>query len=87
MKYVFAVLVLIVLVFGITANLLWRQLRRKLAAMLQMQAPTQAQTSAARQAQSMVACQQCGLHVPQHEAVYRAGQPYCCQAHANGAAI
>lgn len=31
--------------------------------------------------QTMVKCQACGLHVPQDEALYREGRPYCSEAH------
>ena len=41
-------------------------------------APSHADGSAER----VVACAQCGLHIPQSEALMRAGQPYCSQAHA-----
>ncbi len=34
------------------------------------------------QAETMVACAHCGLHIPQSEAVQRAGQSYCSQEHA-----
>lgn len=36
-------------------------------------------------AERMVACTQCGLHIPQSEALMRAGQPYCSTAHADQA--
>ena len=36
-------------------------------------------------AERMVACTQCGLHIPTSEALMRAGQPYCCAAHADQA--
>ena len=36
-------------------------------------------------AERMVACAQCGLHIPQSEALMRAGQPYCSTAHADQA--
>lgn len=45
---------------------------------------------AAQQAQALtplpvVACAQCGLHIPQTEAIVRHGQPYCCSSHAESA--
>jgi hypothetical protein len=45
-------------------------------------APYPADEAANSHAERMLACAQCGLHVPQSEAVMRAGQPYCCTAHA-----
>ena len=46
-------------------------------------AAAQNASSAADGAERMLACAQCGLHIPQSEAVMRAGQPYCSPAHAN----
>ena len=45
--------------------------------------PAAAQAEA--NAERMVACAQCGLHIPQSEALMRAGQPYCSTAHADQA--
>ena len=45
--------------------------------------PAAAQADA--NAERMVACTQCGLHIPQSEALMRAGQPYCSTAHADQA--
>ena len=45
--------------------------------------PAAAQAEA--NAERMVACTQCGLHIPQSEALMRAGQPYCSTAHADQA--
>ena len=42
--------------------------------------PAVERASAAR-LQAMVACAQCGLHVPKAEAVMLDQQPYCCAAH------
>ena len=47
------------------------------------QAQTQPRTDGS--AERMVACAQCGLHIPQSEALMRAGQPYCSPAHADQA--
>ena len=47
------------------------------------QAQTQPRTDGS--AERMVACAQCGLHIPQSEALVRAGQPYCSPAHADQA--
>lgn len=48
-------------------------------------AAAQNASSAADGAERMLACAQCGLHIPQSEALMRAGQPYCSPAHANQA--
>lgn len=32
----------------------------------------------------MLACRQCGLHVPESEGVHRGEAFYCCDAHARG---
>lgn len=32
-------------------------------------------------AQPMIACAQCGLHVPRHEALPGRGGAFCCEAH------
>ena len=47
--------------------------------------PGPAATQADANAERMVACAQCGLHIPQSEALMRAGQPYCSTAHADQA--
>jgi uncharacterized protein len=38
--------------------------------------------SATQDAEAMVCCVHCQLHVPVSEAVYRGRQAYCCEAHA-----
>ena len=47
--------------------------------------PGSAAAQAEANAERMVACAQCGLHIPQSEALMRAGQPYCSTAHADQA--
>ena len=47
--------------------------------------PRPAAAQAEANAERMVACAQCGLHIPQSEALMRAGQPYCSTAHADQA--
>ena len=47
--------------------------------------PGPAAEPAEANAERMVACAQCGLHIPQSEALMRAGQPYCSTAHADQA--
>ena len=41
-----------------------------------------ARAEAGSAAERMVACAQCGLHIPQSEAVLQAGQTYCSLEHA-----
>lgn len=35
------------------------------------------------QFEAMVSCSHCGLHLPQRDAVHKAGRYYCCQEHAD----
>lgn len=43
--------------------------------------PDQRAAAPGAQAERMVACAHCGLHVPESEAVEGAGQLFCCPAH------
>jgi uncharacterized protein len=45
------------------------------------QKPPAQRTSGAPAAQNMVCCAQCGLNVPQSEAVAAGGRWYCCEQH------
>lgn len=36
------------------------------------------------QAQDMVSCQYCGIHLPKSESVMANGKYYCCTAHSQG---
>jgi len=36
-----------------------------------------------KQAQDMVRCQVCGVHLPKTEGIQKNGSYYCCQEHAN----
>ena len=36
------------------------------------------------QAQDMVACAACGVHIPKSESILRQGAYYCCKEHSNG---
>lgn len=71
MKYLLVVVALLFVLYRA-----YKQVRRALQG-LRGGAPWQAQP------QVMVRCAYCGLHVPQHEAFYRAGQGYCSIAHAH----
>ena len=39
-----------------------------------------------QQAQDMVACAACGVHIPKSESIFRQGAYYCCKEHSNGGA-
>ena len=71
MKYLLVVVALLFVLYRAC-----KQVRRALQS-LRGAEPWQAQP------QVMVRCACCGLHVPQHEAFYRAGQGYCSIAHAH----
>lgn len=53
--------------------------------MLRGQRPSAARASApdpaAPPVQRMVACGQCGVHLPENESLQEAGQHYCCEQH------
>ena len=74
MKYLLVLLVVVVAV-GI-----WRSKRRAEAA-----EPTRTATTLP-QAQTMVACAHCGVHLPHSEALAHAGQHYCSPAHRDAGA-
>ena len=38
------------------------------------------------QAQDMVVCAACGVHIPKSESILRQGAYYCCKEHSNGGA-
>lgn len=62
------------LLFAFVGWLIWRAMRSK--------PPVSASRSAAPQAERMVRCAQCGLNVPEREALMVADRSYCCPAHA-----
>ena len=64
-----------------------QQMGQSMGQSMGQQTAGQAQTQphADGNAERMVACAQCGLHIPQSEALMRAGQPYCSPAHADQA--
>lgn len=76
MKYLLAWIVLLIALIQ-----LWRKLRAGWRGM-QGAAGHKPQR---QDAQAMVPCHACGVHVPQSEAFYRAGRAYCCDAHARNA--
>lgn len=39
------------------------------------------QTPASSPVQQMVACDHCGVHLPENESLQAFGQHYCCEAH------
>ncbi|MDO5653594.1 MAG: PP0621 family protein [Brachymonas sp.] len=68
MRYFLVLVVLVVVV---------QVLQRVVRGLRQGTGPTRQRTIA----QPTVACASCGVHVPQQEAVFEAGQAYCCRAH------
>lgn len=75
MKYLLAFLVLL-----IALSQLWRKWRAWL------RGPAGAGLRPTRpEAQTMVPCHMCGVHIPQNEAFYRNSRAYCCAAHAQQA--
>ncbi len=76
MKYL-----LIFTAFGFLTYMSWRWLLRYLFRLIQgMQGKTILTQSP--KTQMMVCCKNCGLHIPERDAFYFAGQPYCSAAHA-----
>lgn len=43
-----------------------------------------ARSGSAQGTQTMLACHACGLHLPQHDVVFRHGKPFCSPEHADG---
>lgn len=64
---------LLLLVFGIVAYLLWKGLRRNGSA--------SCRDRSSRDAERMVDCSQCGVHLPVSEAVSGDGRYFCCDEH------
>ena len=66
------------LLLVIPALLIWWILRL-------LRAPAPAREKRKPRVESMVACEKCGLHVPESEAIVKDGKPYCSREHADGA--
>lgn len=63
--------------FGIIfAVIWWLKLSRQSTSATSSKSPSQ-------QAQNMVACMQCGVHLPENEAVTTAAGIYCSESHRN----
>lgn len=60
------------LAVGVLVYLLLRSLRRP---------PQSGQAEAAPDAEDMVRCAQCGVHLPRSESVQAEGRTFCCEAH------
>ncbi len=69
MKYLVLLLVLLVAYFS------WRNKRRHKTTVRKGPAPQLAAP------QDMLACAQCGVHVPRSDALIWRGRSYCCAAH------
>ncbi|ASK35065.1 PP0621 family protein [Alloalcanivorax mobilis] len=67
------------LVFAALIYLIWRLAKRLLPAR-HGDARRPAEPDKAT-AQRMLKCQQCGVHVPEHEAFQHNGLSFCCQSH------
>lgn len=64
---------------GLAAYLAWRWVK------LQRLRDTRAPGAPPRQAQAMVSCAACGLHLPRQEALPKGERYYCCEEHRRGA--
>jgi uncharacterized protein len=64
---------------GLAAYLAWRWVK------LQRLRDTRAPGAPPRQAQAMVSCATCGLHLPRQEALAKDEHYYCCEEHRRGA--
>ncbi|WP_294770096.1 PP0621 family protein [uncultured Rhodoferax sp.] len=71
-----------VLVFLVVFLVAWRWRSARSHGMVQKQ---QAKARAAAQPTQMVACAQCGLHLPQHDALPGRRGNYCSAAHRQSA--
>lgn len=70
------------LLIGFAVYLAWRWWQTQ----QRLRAPQGRTASAARDGEKMVACQTCGLNLPQSEAVVEDGRAYCCEEHRRSAA-
>jgi len=57
---------------------------RRLISQIGKPTRTPGATDRQKASEHMLACQRCGLHVPESEGVTQAGQFFCCDAHARG---
>lgn len=71
MKYLLLLVVVLVAVW------VWRHNRRDERTGVPPAPPPQTLTPATR----MIACTHCGMHLPEHEAVYGERGLYCCHEH------
>ena len=65
---------LLLLLFGVVAYLLFKGVRRRATARREGDRP-------APGAERMVACAQCGVHLPEGEAIAGEGRHFCCEEH------
>ena len=75
MKFLLILLIVLVVVWW------WRNGRSDSSNQDEARKPAQAPTPEAEKPQAMVACRQCGLHVPRAEAVSGDQGLYCCAEH------
>ena len=75
------------LLWALVIYLAWRWYETKKARAVEAQvAPAAADADAVNGAEKMVACAQCGVHLPLSESVQGTdSRHYCCDAHRSGA--
>lgn len=67
------------LLLALAAYVVWRWMK------LQQRDTRKSGPAAPRQAQAMVSCATCGLHLPRQEALTKDERYYCCEEHRRGA--
>lgn len=65
---------LFLLVIGVVVYWLLKSYRRQLR-------EDQSAADTSGQAEDMVRCAQCGVHLPKHESLLAQGEYFCCEAH------
>lgn len=63
------------IILALVIWLIYRMVRHMLAK------PRAEQPSRPQVGTDMVRCAHCGIHIPDNEALYRDGQPYCSEEH------
>ena len=63
------------IILALVIWLIYRMVRRMLAK------PAATKSAPPRVGTDMVRCAHCGIHIPENEALYRDGQPYCSEEH------
>lgn len=63
------------IVLALVIWLIYRMVRRMLAK------PGSAKPASPQSGTNMVRCAHCGIHIPETEALFRDGHPYCSETH------